>query len=193
MKAEVVVSEVAVQNKYVMLILVATDEEYNLAKQYLPEPDYHVKKTGVGAGNVIKNCLDLLMQSQTGYCKAISIGFAGSNNLPVGTVTKVRSSYRHLDGKVEFKDFRNGHEISPDGYDCYTSNNFVTKDSNKAPVLYDMELNYIVAFYRVELLGAIKIVSDNLNLTEYDKSINMSSPEIWNKVKDLVEEMAKSR
>lgn len=49
-----------------------------------------------------------------------------------------------------------------------------------------MELNYIVAF-PFNVLGAIKIVSDNLDVDEYAESIHTSTDEIWAQVRSLVD------
>lgn len=164
-----------------MKILVATKQEYELAKKYLP--DFDIVRTGVGASNVIHVCS--LLDSRE---KVVNIGFAGSNFLPKGTVTPVFRSFRqlegHMDGVIE-EDYRQGYILSDTGYDCYTSNSFVTESDCTEAVLYDMELNYIVAF-PLEMLGAIKIVSDNLDLEQYENSVNTSEEEIWKKVKELL-------
>ena len=53
---------------------------------------------------------------------------------------------------------------------CYTSNDFVLSTDITEPVVFDMELAYILAlgFYDIK---SIKIVSDTLNLDEYEKNI----------------------
>lgn len=169
-----------------MIILVATDQEFELAKKYLGE--YKIVQTGVGASNVIKKCSELLISfvRKKHYEPIINIGFSGSNTLPKGTVTKVRRSYRFIDHTVGFKDYRNGCPLGNKGYDCYTSNDFVTEDERDEPVLYDMELNYIAAF-PFNVLGSIKIVSDNLDVDEYAESIHTSTDQIWAQVRSLVD------
>lgn len=169
-----------------MIILVATDQEYELAKKYLGE--YEIVKTGVGASNIIKRCSELLISfvRKGHYETIINVGFCGSNTLPKGTVTKVSRSYRYIDHTVGFVDYRNGCPLGKNGYDCYTSNDFVTEDDMDKPVLYDMELNYIVAF-PFNVLGSIKIVSDNLSVDEYSESIHTSTDETWAKVRSLVD------
>ena len=164
-----------------MKILVATKQEYDLAKKYLP--DFNIMRIGVGASNVIRACSTIDRHE-----KIVNIGFAGSNTLPKGIVTTVFRSFRqlekHMTGVIE-EDYRQGYILSDDGYDCYTSNSFVIESDCVNPVLYDMELNYIVAF-PFEMLGAIKIVSDNLNLEQYETSVNNSEEEIWDRVKELL-------
>lgn len=171
-----------------MIILVATDQEYELARKYLRE--YKIIKTGVGASNVIKKCSELLISFvRKGYYEpVINIGFCGSNKLPKGTVARVHRSFRLIDHTVGFKDYQNGMPLGAKGYDCYTSNDFVTEDDNEDQVLYDMELNYIVAF-PFNVLGAIKIVSDNLSVDEYTESIHTSTEEIWAEVRKQVDQI----
>ena len=158
-----------------MKIIVATDEEYNLVRKYLPEFD--VLQTGVGASNVIRNCCDL-----SSKIDVINFGFVGSNNLKKGSVVTVSKTYRLLSSNVVFKDYRNGYVLSDTGYPCYTSNEFVTKTDIKEDCIFDMELNYIAAF-NFNLLGAVKIVSDNLNVWEYEQSVNFDDKGIWDEVK----------
>ena len=55
-----------------------------------------------------------------------------------------------------------------------------------------MELNYIVAF-PIDLIGAVKIVSDNLDVLEYETNIDTSTPEIWGEVRKLVDDLASKR
>lgn len=171
-----------------IVILVATKEECELAKKHLP--GYVILCTGVGASNVIHTLANRHFSNDTHY---INVGFAGSNKLPVGTVTMVSESKRLLDGKVEFEDYRNGYFLATgEGYPCYTSNNFVTENTSEYPVVYDMELNYIVAF-PIDLIGSVKIVSDNLDVIEYQCSIDTSSTETWRKVKECVDKIAALR
>ena len=106
-----------------MIILVATDQEFELAKKYLGE--YKIVQTGVGASNVIKKCSELLISfvRKKHYEPIINIGFSGSNTLPKGTVTKVRRSYRFIDHTVGFKDYRT--QMNPMSR-CYTTWNSTT-------------------------------------------------------------------
>lgn len=160
------------------IVVVATYEEFELAKKYLSE--FNVMKIGVGAGNVIRRCSGLKSSD-----KVINVGFAGSNTIPRGTVCKVSKTYRYREVDVDFEDYRNGYELSPDGYPCYTANDFVSETDIEEPALFDMELNYIAPF-RFKLLGAVKIVSDNLHIDEYDESISLDDEKIWNEVRERV-------
>lgn len=168
-----------------MIILVATDDELSLAKEHLGG-DYEIIKTGVGAGNVIRTCSELLLRGRIGDEKIVNVGFCGSNSLPVGSVVKVSKSWRLMDKVVEFEDWRNGYELAQDGVPCYTSNCFVLKTDIVEPCAFDMELNYVVDF-PLPVVGAIKIVSDNLCLDKYEHSIRHSESETWDEVKALLE------
>lgn len=169
-----------------MIILVATQDEYALVKKHLPE--FQVVRTGVGASNVIKSCSALLAQ----FVKAgnqepiINIGFCGSNTLPKGTVVEVGRTFRLKNRNVEFEDYHNGLILSDSEHHCFTSNNFVTESNEPDGSIYDMELNYIAAF-PFELLGSIKIVSDNLDVCEYETNVENSPKDIWSMVRELVE------
>lgn len=168
-----------------MKILVATDEEYALAKKYIS--GIEIIKTGVGASNVIKVCSNLSYKDNI-----INIGFCGSTNIPVGTVCRVNRSHRLMDDTVQFEDYRNGFELCTLGVPCYTSNSFVTHTFMEGSILFDMELNYIVAF-PFRTLGAIKIVSDNLNVEEYAQNIVRSEEETWATVNKLIYKIGAER
>lgn len=171
-----------------VVILTATKEEYELAKEYLT--GYRIVQTGVGASNVIHTLCRLLTTIPEAHF--INVGFCGSNKLPVGTVSKVSNTYRLMDKNVKFKDFRNGFFFEYNGFDCYTSNSFVTESTSDIPVLYDMELNYIVAF-PIDLIGAVKIVSDNLDVSEYETTIGTATSKIWSEVRKYVDDLASKR
>ena len=166
------------------MILVATTEEFHLAKEHIH--GYTIVQMGVGASNVIRTISNAPLDKNN--CQFINIGFAGSNTLPVGTVTEVSQTFRLLDGKVEFEDPLNGQRLCDHGFPCYTSNNFVTENTAEGPVLYDMELNYIAAF-PITLIGAVKIVSDNLDVCEYENTVDTSSPKVWDEVRKTVEKI----
>ena len=168
---------------HTMIILVATDDELRLAKAHLGE--YEIIRSGVGAGNVIRSCSNLLMRPGIRDEKIVNVGFCGSNSLPVGTVVKISETFRLMDNVVEFDDWRNGYVLSEEGVPCYTSNSFVLTTDIVKPCAFDMELNYIVAF-PLPLVGAVKIVSDNLCLDKYEHSIRHSESETWDEVRRLI-------
>ena len=64
------------------LIVVATDEEYKLAKQRFK--GQKIIKTGVGGINVIRKLHKIKKNTQI-----INFGYAGSNQLATGTEVKI--------------------------------------------------------------------------------------------------------
>lgn len=141
------------------MIVVATDEEYKLAKKQFK---WHIiVKTGVGGINVLNK-----LKRFPKWLKIINFGYVGSNNIPIGTEIKI-SLCKLYHPNVEYNEpvYKLKGNIP-----CYTSNDFVLETNIKEPCVFDMELAYILAlgFKRVE---SIKIVSDNLSLKQYEKEI----------------------
>ena len=144
------------------MIVVATDEEYALAKKRFK--GQKIVKTGVGGINVIRT-----IKRFPKWLKIINFGYAGSNNIPIGTEVSVGfCSLYHPNVKYQEKAFVLNDKNSTIW--CYTSNDFVLQTNEKEPVVFDMELAYICAlgFKNVE---SIKIVSDNLSLKQYEEEI----------------------
>lgn len=141
------------------LIVVATNEEYELAKKRFKR--HLIIKTGVGGINIIETLKHLPK-----WLKITNFGYCGSNVLPIGTEIRVSEcKLYHPNVDYEETTFKlNGNTK------CYTSNDFVLETNIKEPCVFDMELAYICAlgFKKVE---SIKIVSDNLSLKEYEKNI----------------------
>ena len=141
------------------MIVVATDEEYKLAKKRFK--GQKIVKTGVGGINV----LNTLKEADKGQ-KITNFGYVGSNVISIGTEIKV-GECKLYHPNVEYDE----PIYKLDGYiTCYTSNDFVLETNIKEPVVFDMELAYILAlgFKNVE---SIKIVSDNLSLSQYEEEI----------------------
>ena len=173
-------------NESKVVILAAEEAEYNQCLKIFPEME--CIKTGVGAGNVIKACCNLPKGT-----RIINIGYAGSNNVEIGTVSLVSDTFRYTDGKYKFFDHANPLHLSNEGLPCYTGNSFFTESGRTEPTLYDMELNYIASFSpHLELVAAIKIVSDNLSVDTFmnnaiRESGVLTSDEVWAKVRQIVE------
>ena len=169
-----------------IVILAAEEAEYNKCREIFP--GIECIKTGVGAGNVIKACCNLPKGT-----RIINIGYAGSNNIEIGTVCLVSDSFRYTDGNYKFDDHANPLHLSDEGLPCYTGNSFFTQSDRTEPTLYDMELNYIASFSpHLELVAAVKIVSDNLSVDEFlnnaiRESGVLTSDEVWANVKQTVE------
>ena len=141
------------------MIVVATDVEYAEAiKRWAKE---NVVKTGVGGLNVIQK---LRQYSRT--TPIINFGYVGSNSIPIGTTVEV-GKCKLYHPNVEYKE--PVYTLSGN-VKCYTSNDFVISTKEKEPCVFDMELAYILAmgFNNVK---SIKVVSDNLNINEYEETI----------------------
>lgn len=142
------------------MIVVATEEEYNRFNT----KGQDIIKTGVGYGNVFKALADIPRDTPI-----INIGYAGSNSIPIGTECVI-SECRHYHPNVEYNEdtYRlNGQ------YVCYTSDDFVTHTDITEPAVFDMEL-YAILSMGFTNVTAIKIVSDNLSLQEYENEVRMN-------------------
>lgn len=176
------------QKEIKTVILAAEEAEYNRCREYFP--DIECILMGVGAGNVIKTCCQLPEGT-----RVINIGYAGSNQLPIGTVVNVSKTYRLTDGTYQFKDHANPLELQTEGYPCYSNNSFVTQSDITDPVLFDMELNYIASFTpRLNLIASIKIVSDNLSVEAFKNNALRESgiltcDSVWEEVAKLVKKL----
>jgi len=143
------------------MIVVATDEEYKLAKKQFK--GHLIVKTGVGGINVVRK-----LKRLPKWLKITNFGYVGSNVLPIGTEIRVGESRLYHPNVIY-----NEPEYTLDKEStikCYTSNDFVLQTDIKEPCVFDMELAYICAlgFKNIE---SIKIVSDNLSLKQYEKEI----------------------
>lgn len=143
-----------------MTILVATMEEYRLARERFP--DEWVFLTGVGALNVI-SLLDILDRDT----EILNFGYAGSNVLPIGTEVHI-GECRLYHPNVSYEE--RAYKLKDGDVLCYTSSDFVTQTDIQEPVVFDMELAYIMAL-GFKNVKSIKIVSDNLSLKDYSETI----------------------
>lgn len=166
-----------------LIILAAEEAEYKKCCECFP--GVRCVLMGVGAGNVIKTCSQLPAGT-----RVINIGYAGSNQTPIGTVVRVSESHRLMTGAYQFVDHANPLKLADQGMPCYTSNSFVTESDMQESVLFDMELNYIAAFPHIELVAAIKIVSDNLSIDVFRnnalrESGILTGDDVWSQVVEL--------
>lgn len=143
------------------MIVVATETEYKKFKSTKQE----TIMTGVGYANVYKALADVPRDTPI-----INIGYAGSNNIPVGEVCII-GECRHYHPNVDYKETI--YEL-PGNCICFTSDDFVLNTDIKTPVVFDMEL-YAILSMGFTNVTAIKIVSDNLSLDEYESKINKES------------------
>ena len=145
-----------------MVVVIATPNEIELVKKlgYENEP---IIITGVGGVNVIKALKHLPKDT-----KILNIGYAGSNKLPVGFIANIGYS-RLYHENVDFDETIINLNEDDINFDCYTSTDFVTKTKIDGACVFDMELAFICAMF--DNVKSIKVVSDNLSLKEYEKSV----------------------
>ena len=147
-----------------MLVVIAEKEELELVKK-LGYENKPILITGVGGVNVIKALKNIPKDEYI-----INIGYAGSNNLPIGSEILVKHCHTHHPN-VDFKE--NSYDVLSLGgdCDCYTSTDFVTNTNIEEPCVFDMELAFICALGFREI-KSIKVVSDNLCIKEYRDNID---------------------
>lgn len=119
--------------------------------------------TGVGATNVIQ-----ALRRLPRHADILNVGYCGSNRYPVGSVVWVGST-RLWHPNVDFKETT--FHLSENEALCLTAGDFVLNgDDLPAKCVVDMELAYIAAF-GFQSLRAVKYVSDNLNLNQYEQCL----------------------
>lgn len=140
------------------MVVIATDAERSLIE---PGRTDEVLVTGVGALNIMQ-ALDKLPRNT----EIVNYGYAGSNSIKIGekvTVGPVRL-YHPLVEYVEPEYDLHG------GTPCYTSCDFVCDTEISDPCVFDMELAFILAMGFTNV-RSVKTVSDNLSLSEYERTI----------------------
>ena len=144
------------------IIVVATEIEYELAKRRFKHKK--IIQTGVGPLNTIHS-----LRKIPKWVKIINFGYAGSNNIPIGTEVSVGFSAGYHKN-VQYLEPAYVTDDTESDIWCYTSNDFVLqKPKTTQPCLFDMELAYIMAL-GFKHVRSIKIVSDNLSLEQYEEN-----------------------
>lgn len=141
--------------------------------------------TGIGKQQTAIRLTQYLEHTQNKPDVIINIGYAGSTNSKIGEWVNVSKSFNYewmIPGEQQyivegFDDDRiktiQNEEISK--LPCYSAESFVTSTKIKENVLFDMELHSVYlacCMYGIDLI-ALKKVSDNLNLDDYYKNIDM--------------------
>lgn len=139
------------------MIVVATKQE----KERFNSETQEVIMTGVGYGNVFETLKDIPRDTPI-----TNIGYAGSNVIPKGTVCSI-GECKHYHPNVEYEE--TSYKLNGD-YVCYTSDDFVTYTDIEEPVVFDMEL-YAILSMGFTNVTAIKIISDNLSIEEYENEV----------------------
>lgn len=148
------------------IITVATDYE---KKALIPEQYWsHVVITGIGMLHTIGTLKNQIQKSEPQF--VINIGYAGSKDVPVGTVCRVDECTAYMEhdiytGDMSLYEF----ETKSPSYKCYTATDFIEGTKLEGPFLVDMEL---LAHSILDCpLASIKVVSDNMSMEDYDKAL----------------------
>lgn len=148
-------------------LIVATQKELELpaAKQAVELFGYTPIVTGVGGVNVIRRVRNLPREAYI-----LNVGYCGSLFLPIGTEVQIGTVHSYHPGITfaEEATVISSVDLTP----CYTAGDFVTNGDAALPIdcVIDMELAYIAAFGFAKL-AAVKYVSDNLNLKQYEETM----------------------
>lgn len=147
-----------------MLVVIAQPEELKLVKE-LGYENCPILITGVGGMNAIKALKNFPRDTEI-----LNIGYAGSNNLKVGTIVeieKVRTNHHLAKFSEPFKFLKRTNYYN--SVFCVSSTDFVEKTNETTDCVFDMELAFICAMF--DNVYSIKVVSDNLNYKEYKKKV----------------------
>ena len=145
-------------------LVVSTEDELTLPWAQANDC-YETIVTGVGATNVIRALKDLPRDIDI-----LNVGYCGSNRYPIGAVVWIKEC-RLWHPNVEFQEMTFTLDSPCSEAVCFTAGDFVL-DGEELPghAVVDMELAHIAAF-GFSRLRAVKYVSDNLNLDQYNKTI----------------------
>lgn len=148
-----------------MIVVAAKHEELDIVPSLVDEAD-KVIITGVGAVNVWRALRDEPRDQEV-----VNIGYVGSNVLPVGTLCSPEEvELYHPNVSYAEKDLEGlDAYVNMNHAKCYTGIDFVTETKIKEPVIFDMELAFIAGM-GFEHIRAVKKVSDNLSLKEYEEN-----------------------
>lgn len=173
--------------KKLNLTKVENDKEINNSISTLFRKDnINLLITGIGKQQTAINLTQYLENNKENKPDIIiNIGYAGSTNTKIGTWVNISKSYNYewnipgeqkytIDGfedeRIKYIENRNIVKLP-----CYSAESFVTHTDIKEDVVFDMELHsiyLICCMYGIDLIS-LKKVSDNLNLGDYYKNIDM--------------------
>ena len=170
-----------------MIITVATEAE---KKALVPEKYWDkVVITGIGAFNTLMSLKYKIDDTDEGpYYPpfVLNIGYAGSKDIPIGTVCVVESceAYQEHDlplGIMPLYELKNDKVPS---YKCYTATDFIESSNKEGPFLVDMEL-LLHSILKCPVLS-IKVVSDNMSFDGYKEALKDNYQEEVEKVLNLL-------
>lgn len=147
-----------------MKIFVATEEEKNALI-----PDKYKRDTiitGVGIINTLKVVQGNLYVLRNE--KIVNVGYAGSHDIKPGTIWMIAENQMYQESEV-----KQGYRVLKTVKDvpiqrCLTASDFLSNTNRKDKFLVDMEL---AAYSNINNLYSIKVVSDNLDMEDYDKAL----------------------
>ncbi len=140
-----------------MIVVATAEEKEHIQSLY---GDKEILVTGVGALNVYKSLNGISRNTPI-----LNLGYAGSNNIPIGSIVSVGES-RLYHPNVDYCEDAyqlNGKVL------CLTSCDFVLCSEEKNCV-FDMELAFILAM-GFKHVRSYKKVSDSLNMNEYIENV----------------------
>ena len=152
-----------------MIILAPFAPEYELAKERFGS-EHKIILLGIGPRNALARLQKLGIPSWAS--NLMLFGFAGSNNLDVGTEVYANKSLIHQ-FHADFQDEphilrRPDIEGAPEfGVPCYSSSDFVVETKVEEDAIFDMELAFLTTCY--PNITAWRIVSDKLSLQQFDE------------------------
>lgn len=154
-----------------MLIIFCAEEE---EAKHIKHPKAKVIVTGVGVVNLIKNLPNIPSKA-----KIINVGYAGSNKYPIGSVVSVNKVERFHRTIINEQPI----DLAPCYVSdlCYTADDFVNTPFVMDIPLIDMELYYLAA--KFPNITSIKIVSDNLSITEHREA---NFEDSWKQVNNIL-------
>ncbi len=150
------------------LVLIAEEQERQLAEQYFPGVEVLI--TGVGAFNIMKALRNIPLDTEL-----FNVGYAGSSNFEIGTmveVTEVRLNHPNVQYPEPeiflspIPENEQTKQITTKAV-CYSGVDFCLQSDYKDCV-FDMELAFICGM-GFKTVHALKYVSDNLSLHDYRK------------------------
>lgn len=148
-----------------MIVVIAEKEELKLVEK-LGYGDQPIIITGVGGVNVINALKDLPRDTEI-----LNIGYCGSNKYDIGTEVYIENVATNHENAKFYEKYCPLILIRPLGSascPCYTSTDFVRYTNKKEPCVFDMELAFICSLF--DNVRSIKVVSDNLNKKQYNKT-----------------------
>lgn len=160
-------------------------ENYNNYPKIFTKNNISLLITGIGKQQTAINLTKYLENNKNNLPDVIiNMGYAGSTNTQIGTWVNVNKSYNYEwnipgEQRYEIEGFEQEKLKNIDApikhLPCYSAESFVTSTDIKEDVVFDMELHsiyLICCMYGIDLIS-LKKVSDNLNLDDYYKNIDM--------------------